>query len=106
MHQIKLDPKDAVGCFAVTEEVANSMNYEDIFVFRANNGNHFLKEGIHEGDYIFGTSELPFLEGALNILYCSTAKPKFKISKVELPNFDYAGRVIYRLGKCGGGENV
>lgn len=102
MNHFKISPDGAALCFSVPKSVAERTKYRDIFGFRAPAAAPRRSTGAQSGNYLLATPELPFREGALNILYCPAAEPQYQLSKTALENYRYVGRVVYLFGACGG----
>lgn len=102
MNRFQISPDGAAVCFSVPKAVAERTGYRDIFGFRAPSAPLRRVSGSRSGNYLLATPELPFREGALNILCCDAAEPRYRLSKTALENYRYVGRVVYLFGALGG----
>ena len=74
-----------------TEGCSNNM-----FVFRADGGNHFTDYGIFEGMFLFFDTQKPFKKGSLSCYENKTKdeNPRFKVSDKPLAGYKHFGRLV------------
>ncbi len=69
-------------------------NTDSIICLIANNDNNFLNEGIVEKSIIFVDTKGIYELGKLNVFEQKYKIPKFKISRTQLPEAGFVGRII------------
>ena len=69
-------------------------NTDSIMCLIANNDNNFLNEGIVEKSIIFVDTKGTYEPGKLNVFERENEIPKFKISRTQLPEAKFIGRII------------
>lgn len=69
-------------------------NTDSIICFIANGDNNFLNEGIVEKSILFVDSGGTFEAGKLNVFEQENNTPKFKISRAQLSDGRFIGRVV------------
>ncbi len=70
------------------------LNTDSIICFIANGDNNFLNEGIVEKSILFVDTEGTFETGKLNVFEQENNTPKFKVSRTQLPDARFVGRVV------------
>lgn len=69
-------------------------NTDSIICLIANNDNNFLNEGIVKKSIIFLDTKGKYEPGKLNVFEREHELPKFKISRTQLPEAGFVGRII------------
>ena len=83
--------KGVIGC-------GGYANTNSIVCMTANGDNNFIDEGIVENSILFVDTSESFIKGLLNVFKLQpNCLPQYKLSREEIPNASYFGKVIMAI---------